>query len=427
MDQQILYYYKNIDDSSPKKFSLNRDQPRLLKGLPGKLQKGRKQIMALELNDLKAITTYTAYIPEEVLITDNEYQGILESFSITEDLTEKSSAWKKFRILTGSLDLFVMAGWAHLQSQVTAEYLNTELEIPENCKILLSSVPGMSVNGCNFVTGLVDEQNFKNVHVLQPGIGTNVGFPILPTLSMETIGDQEIRHQWVSHIKKFTGSDFLNNFDNSGQEKKDKLIVIYCSKDCPGQTGAFFLQNAKNIIKNPREYPVLLIGSDPQSKAYELWQSQCTLHGFKCVALPRTERTEILMRGFRDAEFSMATGAYSILEARYLKISHCEYLCPPHMIQLGNMLEKTQDEYIDVAFVQGQKALKELEDFPLPHYNGNLFTHESAWGTPDPTGYPGWKKYLKESVDLLPNKSGSITTSIVITEESENTTSNFRI
>lgn len=390
---QNIYYYKDID-AQPIEFSLESAPKKKMLALQKNIEKNRAKLITLNNDDLKTITNFTCYIPNELLMTEEEYRAIDDSFSIPEDFRDAKATWQQFTKLTSSLDLFVMAGWAHLQTDVAARYIKADLQIPDTCKILLSCVPGMSINAYKFLTGLKDIQRHPQLYVFQTGIGVSGGFPLLPTLTKESIERSEVRLKWRLHI-----SAYDSYMDETGRVRGDRLIVIYCSKDGPGTSGTKFLQKiSKEIV--PGDYPVLLIGATKGSDEYQEWEKECGMRGLQsCTAIPRTESSQVLMRGLRDAQYSMATGAYSILEARYLEIGHCAYLCPPHMTQLGNMLEEAGERAIREAFVQGTKALEELSQLPLD-YAGHLFQTQFAWHKKDFSEWKlAWEKYLEASLE----------------------------
>lgn len=414
LKDKAIFYYAD-DDSSAKKFPLASLSKSLLQ-LKFRIDKSGGKAVLLSEGELQTITSLATYIPEDLLITESEYQTIKQNLKTPLSLETERTHWLNFKQSIASLDLFVMAGWAHLQSPVTAKYLKEELKLPLNCKILVSCVPGMSINVFGFVTGLKEEPSYKNLYVMQPGIGTKGGFPLLPSLTKEGIERQQVRDAWLRYVSMLEVANqevanqevanYKQYMNDKGEARQDKLIVIYCSKDGIGESGTRFLQNISKQIKeeNRANYYVLLIGSDPNSAAYKGWALECKLRHFKCRALPRTENTEnisgteILMRGLRDAEFSMATGSYSILEARYLGIDHCVYLSPPHMRQLGNMLEQASIESIKHAFEQGRRALDELCQLPFPEYKGNLFNSDLAWNKGDSSEWIAcWEKYLEEA------------------------------
>ncbi|HHF7346202.1 TPA: hypothetical protein ACPSKB_002637 [Legionella feeleii] len=400
LKSKSIYYYKTIDDSEPKKFSLEfaskaRDQLK---------KRASKAAKLLSNDELRMIASFTCYIPAELLMNEEEYKQVEDCFAqIPESFSTDRIFWQSFTELTKSLDLFVMAGWAHAQKPTTAQYLKAALEIPHTCKIVLSCVPGMSINVNKFLTTLQDKQKYPHVFALQPGVGAKGGFPILPTLTKSSIEDRKIREKWKSHI----GTGYESNMDSTGEPRKDRLIVIYCSKDAPGTHGELFLQKISEEV-DPRGYPVLLIGAIPETKACERWEQLCAAREFPCSVIPRTDSTQTLMRGLRDAQYSMATGSYSILEARYLEIHHCRYLCPPHMVELGNMLEEAGELAIKQAFAQGQEALNELSRLPHQTEECLFLNPESAWDQKN-----SWRKYLEGALD---------TSEVTEVEESTSTT-----
>lgn len=386
LKNKSIYYYKTIDDSEPKKFSLEFAASKVLAQLRKKASQAAKP---LSNDELRMIASFTCYMPAELLMNEEEYNQVEDYFAqIPENFSTERIFWQCFTELTSSLDLFVMAGWAHAQKPITAQYLRAALEIPDTCKIVLSCVPGMSINVNKFLTALQEKQRYPHVYALQPGVGARGGFPILPTLTKSSIEDRDVREKWKSHI----GTTYEPYMDSIGETRKDRLIVIYCSKDAPGIHGERFLQKISEEV-DPREYPVLLIGAIPKSKECERWEQLCAARDFPCSIIRRTDSTQILMRGLRDAQYSMATGSYSILEARYLEINHCRYLCPPHMVELGNMLEDAGEEVVKQAFAQGQDALNELGDLPLTG-ECPLLEPQSAWNQKD-----SWRRYLEEALD----------------------------
>lgn len=370
-----LSYYRNINDVSPEYFILG-------KSVPGKIQNIERilktsKVALLPDSELKVITTFNAFIPQEVLLSEQEYQEIERIFILPEEVKSDREKWGRFHSLTSTLDAFVVAGWAHLQSPVTSRFLKTQFELPVQCKILLACVPGMSINACGFVTGFKQFTKYQNVHVLQPGLNGNGGFPMLPSLTFETVALPETRKKWLEHI----GLEYQSYVDANGDERKDRLIVIYCSKDAPGLKGGDFLAKIED-----NNLPVLLIGADDKSKAYEAWVKQCKARGFSCKALPRTEQTAVLMCGLRGAQHAMATGSYSILEAWSLGIK-CAYLAPPHMWQLDEMLTRMSEEGIKQTFIAGEKAGYELSQYLLPKYDCTFFGKHHAWNNTDLSGF----------------------------------------
>lgn len=91
----------------------------------------------------------------------------------------------------------------------------------------------------------------------------------------------------------------------------------------------------------------------------------------------------------------MATGSYSILEARYLGIGHCKYLAPPHMRILTAMLDEAKKEkerkpniteeegIMHQTFVNGKTAGEELSKYLSPNCNDNFFDRQHAWSITD--------------------------------------------
>ncbi|WP_019217539.1 hypothetical protein [Legionella tunisiensis] len=386
LKDRSIDYYRSVE-SKPKKFSLET-APRSLVQLRTKVKKG---ISSLSNDELRIINSFTCYMPTELLMTKKEYNLVEDHFvQIPENLSEDKARWQDFTELTRNLDVFVMAGWAHAQKPITAQYLKTALEIPQDCKVVLSCVPGMSINVNGFVTALQERQKYRYVYALQPGVRAKGGFPILPALTKHSIKDPKVREKWKLHI----GEDYESNMHDTGKTGQDKLIVIYCSKDAPDGHGEAFLENiAKKIeLGSRKDYPVLLIGAIPGSIECKRWKKACALREFPCSIIPRTESTQILMRGLRDARYSMATGSYSILEARYLEINHCKYLCPPHMAALGDMLENAKEDAVQQAFQQGQAALEELSRLPMDGYDAELLCPDSAWDKKD-----SWMNYLEEA------------------------------
>jgi hypothetical protein len=397
-----ISYYKN-EESAAKTFPLNINK--LNTTLLQKLNKGG----CVPLTDdwLRSITNHIMHIPDELLIPNEALQKIETKFDLSDDLKRQHKArevWERFKTLTQSIDIFVIAGWAHLYTPTTATYLSKELEIPKECQILLSCAPGMSINANKFLTGL-QNASYQNLHVFQPGIRGNAGFPILPILTPEHCSSLTLRSQWIAHatyedygkyIKDYFAdaaeydehmeeyhqykNTFLSGQAAQAESSQDKLIVIYCSKDLPGDRGNLFLQNIHTKEgDNAKELTVLLIGADKEN--YPLWKSICDERGFKtCLALPRTENSAVLMHGLQQAQYCMVTGAFTILEALHLKIYHCQYLAPPHMQQLDAMLEATKasrPELIEEALNTGKDALNKLG--PWIGQPDHYFNVRHAW------------------------------------------------
>ncbi len=396
-DTTELVYYKDLTDSSPEIFPLE-NIPNKFNPILNEAKKKKNGVLKLSEPNFKTITTYIAFIPKEVLITAQELNLIADHLTLPEEVLQEQAEWNDFLNLTRSLDAFIFAGWAHLQSPVTARHLKTQFELPAHCKILLSCVPGMSINGFGFVTGLKNFTNYQNIHVLQTGVTGNGGFPMLPSLTPEKILNAKTREEWINHI----GDQFSSHIDSTGKERSDKLIVIYCSKDGPGEKGGAFLQKILLTVGNAEDWPVLLVGANPQSKQYLEWKFQCEARSFPMYHCGRTQSSAVLMRGLRDAQFAMATGSYSILEARYLGIEHCEYLGPPHMRILDTMLSVINSENIKQAFIEGERAGGELSKYLSSDYNSNFFTHESAWSY---TNGSDFIRFIEEAqMKKLPNE-----------------------
>ena len=188
-------------------------------------------------------------------------------------------------------------------------------------------------------------------------------------LEQDPVNSDEIRQSWLNHIRNnMDKKDFnsLNLMQEEGESVKDKLIVIYCSKDAPGQSGIEFIDNIRREkASSLADYFVFLIGSDTNSREYEQWNDilipvYSDFHFKGVCMLPRTDNTLTLMKGLRDAEYSMATGSFSILEAKRLGINHCEYLSPPHLTNFGKILSTASEEQIENAFHRGTLALEAL-------------------------------------------------------------------
>ena len=301
--------------------------------------------------------------------------------------------WKNFQLFTKEADYFVIAGWSHQLTSKSAKYLKEQLKLQTNCKILLCAVPGMSINAKGFQDSL-HQLDYK-VYSFQLGIGAACGIPMINTLTQSLIETDNIRMDWLKHI----GEEFTEYTSFEAEKRLDKLIVIYCSKDNPGLSGITFLENiSKEII--PDEYPVLLIGSTEIN--FKLWNELCLSYGFRsCTPINRTAHSGVLMRGLRDAKYSMATGAYSILEARYLEIDHCEYLCPPHMKQLGDMLSNSSNKDFKAAFLLGEEALEELGELPLADFQPKKTQAENSWRHSEKDG---WRNYLSNSLSYIANE-----------------------
>jgi hypothetical protein len=393
-DKRELAYYKDMSVTSPEIFPVV-DNSKKFQSIVKELDKKSQAVLKLTDTHLNNLRGQFGFLPKEVLLTNTEMQQIRNNLEFPNEVLNQLDEWDKFKNLTCSLDTFVFAGWAHLQNQLTAKHLKKEFELRTECKILLGCVPGMSINGYGFVTGLTNHTDFKNVHVLQTGIKGNGGFPMMSKLTKEAMLDSKTRQAWLNHI----GKGFEENVDPSGKKRMDKLIVIYCSKDAPDVAGMNFLQKTEEKLRKaeerPENWPVILVGTNTESEAYAQWERVCKLRSFPVFPIARTEVTEILMRGLHDAKYAMATGSYSILEARYLGIGHCKYLAPPHMRILTAMLDEAKKEkerkpniteeegIMHQTFVNGKTAGEELSKYLSPNCNNNFFDRQHAWSITD--------------------------------------------
>ncbi|WP_133135391.1 hypothetical protein [Legionella rowbothamii] len=385
-----LAYYNDIGVTSPEIFPV-LNYSKKIKSIVSDLEKKNNNILKLTDAHISNLKAQFGFLPDEFLITKEEMDEIKSNLQFPPKVLEQIEEWYKFKELTRSLNTLVFAGWAHLQNQFTAKHLKREFELPTECRILLSCVPGMSINGFEFVTGLINHTDFRNIHVLQTGIRGNGGFPMISKLAKEEILAPKTRQAWLNHI----GNDFKEKAGTSGKKQSDKLIVIYCSKDAPGDAGKLFLQEISQELNKtdelPENWPVILVGTDTESRAYTEWQYLCNERLFPLYPIPRTETTEILMRGLHDAKYAMATGSYSILEARYLGIDHCEYLAPVHMRLLTAMLNAAKKEknekhliteeegMMHQTFLAGKTAGEELSKYLLPNCNESFFHISNAW------------------------------------------------
>jgi Ankyrin repeats (many copies)/Starch binding domain len=276
------------------------------------------------------------------------------------------------------LDLFIIAGWSHQLNESSVDHIYKQMKVPSVTRILLCSPPGGYIDQGNFKTKLMEL--YDNVCCLQFGIYAQGGLPLSSSL-LEDTEASHYREDWLSHISSIA-TDFKLNKEDVTQG--DKLIVIYCSKDKPGTTGIDFIEEiAKEKGKKINNYPVLLIGSlddkGTGSDNYQDWKNLCEDYGVHSVyPLPRTQNSRILMQGLRNAEYSMATGSFSILEAKALGIHHCQYLCPPHMITFGKILKDAKPEEIEAAFKRGKDALEELKYLSQKEFVPRITFHKTA-------------------------------------------------
>ena len=218
------------------------------------------------------------------------------------------------------LDLFIISGWANQLVAREALYMQKKLHIPENANVLLFSSPGKEINK-DFLKAL--KREYPNTQCCQSGLKDgDVGLFLSSTLSRREMESSVCREKWLSHINGVSEGFKLDGF---GREQQDKLIVIYCSKERPLPSAVLFMNNIKNQVgaNNIGEYPVLLIGVAQNSAQYTLWTTFLHKFGVQSIhALNRTSAPEVLMRGLRDAQFSMTTGVSSIIEAKRLEINH---------------------------------------------------------------------------------------------------------
>lgn len=274
-------------------------------------------------------------------------------------------------------DTIVIGGWSHLLDGQDAEHLSNRIlqKDASGKKVLLCSPPGAYVNYSAFKEKLEFECTEKGyiLHCFQPGIYTKAGLPIPTKLSTDDIGKSACREKWIEHLKdQLPEEDFAKLSTESNPEpKKDNLIVIYCSKDGPGASkGEDFLKKVTNEIKRRKEeiedYNVLLVGTNVTTSEFKQWEGKCSQAGFKSVVpVERTKSSDVLMRGLRDAKFSMATGSFTILEAKALGINHCEYLCPPHLTDFGKLLVNASQQELEAAFERGKQSLADLGQLKL--------------------------------------------------------------
>lgn len=285
-------------------------------------------------------------------------------------------------VSSSRLDIFIIAGWAHQLDETDAYYMLSTLLIPCNTKLLMCVPPGSRIT-TDFLNAL-RVQGYGNVFYLQPGLELgDAGFPMPASLNSAYMESQDCRNIWVEQIRNQAPATAEGLHD--GEPRGDKLIVIYCSKDKPGTKGRQFMaacadevlrENAEQLISEGEiegdlnEYHVILIGANDTNE--QEWVKTCQAFQVKSVVtIGRTESSEVLMRSLRDAKFSMATGSFSILEAKKLGIMHCAYLCPPHLKRLGGMLE-SRSELLGNAFEKGDVVLQELQDFPNDDFTSNV-------------------------------------------------------
>ena len=285
-------------------------------------------------------------------------------------------------VSSSGLDIFIIAGWAHQLDETDANYMLSTLRIPCNTKLLMCVPPGSRIT-TGFLNALI-VRGYDNVFYLQPGLELgDAGFPMPASLNSAYMASQDCRNIWVEQIRNQAPA--TEEGLCTGEPRGDKLIVIYCSKDKPGTKGGQFMaacaaevlrEKTEQLIPEGEneddlnEYHVILIGANDANRT--AWVNTCRAFQVKSVAtIGRTASSEVLMRSLRDAKFSMATGSFSILEAKKLRIMHCAYLCPPHLRSLGDILE-SRSELLANAFERGDDVLEELQDFPNDDFTSNV-------------------------------------------------------
>lgn len=275
--------------------------------------------------------------------------------------------WQKYRPQIAENDLFVMAGWAHLQSSKSITFFEKQLSIkPEQTRFLLCSPPVMPINSNGIVTGKQGDGGLVSkgfeVSCMQFGINEPAGLVVPHNINREAMLSQQTRDLWVSQAAQQTDGKVTLSNDSSPSAQSDEVAVIYCSKDLPNQYAHDWLSMiTKEYAGQLQQLPVLLIGSDSDNN--QAWLDTLAEFNLSNVhLLQRTASSAILMRALRDAKYSMATGSFSILEAQYLGINHCHYLAPDHMLTLQQQLAEHQDtpQAISAAFDRGSLALESV-------------------------------------------------------------------
>lgn len=304
--------------------------------------------------------------------TANFKLNMSPDYMTSEDWTE----FGKFIFLGDPLYLFVVAGWAHQLNEQDFLYMH-QIGIGCHTKIMLCAPPGSKDINTRLLQKLHD--NAYQFIYLQPGMRDNdAGFPLPNQLDRTYMESDECQTQWLNHINQYMDprSELLG--------PDSPTIVIYCSKDSPGIAGRGFIQRiARQVSAEDKEnYLVVLIGTEFKNRKDWIALLKNNPIG-KTVIADRTPSTEILMRGLRDARFSMATGSFSILEAKFLGIDRCEYLCPAHLTDFGLALN---DERIPAAsrvacfdqyFSRGQSALLDVGNIPRGIPPTILMTNQS--------------------------------------------------
>lgn len=349
--------------------------------------KTKNIIMKLNEDDLSAILSCTRQVPDELKLKDSDWAKIAKSeTSPCRDIIAHREAWFKFQEACQSASIFVFAGWAHLHTSKTATYLKDVLKIPEDCRFLLCSQPGSVVNSLGLEGGMHAAFKKENVFAYEPGVDTELGLPLLSALTREMISLPDYRQQWIAHS---TLNDLAPKL--SLESRCDQLIVIYCSKDKINSDAQNLLNKIKKEIecseKQLIDYRLILVGTNQHNKT--AWESHIKLAfpGCQCLFVERTANSGILMRGFHDAEYGMATGAFTILEAYSLGIWHCEYWAPPHMKGLSQMLSVRDDagkQRIGGAIARGRHVMAALSSsFWREDYDGGDLYAPYMTGSPN--------------------------------------------
>ncbi|MBA2653029.1 MAG: hypothetical protein H0U73_12315 [Tatlockia sp.] len=270
-----------------------------------------------------------------------------------------------------SLNLFVIAGWAHLLNSDSAKYIKNQLKVDVKTRILLCAAPGGDLDKQHFNTCLSDYE-YKHVYCLQLGLDAKAGLPkTLSFTANELEGDMETRKKWLSHVHKLQLNTRLKG---SNPNEKDELIVIYCSKDKPTEVAENFLKKCKN--STDKDCPVILLGTNDNNQ--ELWKEACKKEDLTAHFSPRTSTSKVLMCGLKDAKYSMVTGALTILEAKYLGLDDCAYLAPPHLTKFAEYIEKAKPEQFIRAFNKWPNALKELSCLLDENFEGEILSKSTA-------------------------------------------------
>ncbi len=281
----------------------------------------------------KCMPTVSTHIPA----ANDATAAIVNKEKIVDFIAPNRSPVKKSK--KSNLDLFIVAGWAHQLNSNGADHFDNTLKVPKATKILLCAPPGGYIDRRNIGRGIQNEsmknalirRDYHNVYCLQPGVHLAGGLFISPSTTLNAVQQDQTRTAWLTHLSAAgLQKQLAPKLKEVGNKAKDELVVIYCSKDSPGRRGQEFIEQIAQVHK--KNYPVLLVGTKEGSiisENYKKWATLCGENGLTSYPLPRTTKTEILMRGLHDAEYLMATGSFSILEAKKLGLHNCAYLAPP--------------------------------------------------------------------------------------------------